>query len=276
MLKNLQWLKLSLVLTSNQISMEAAAGLFFPFIIFVGFILLISIKEIKQYERGVKFTLGKFSGMAEPGWRIVIPVFQKLTRVDIRVKAVDVPDQEAITEDNISVAINAVIYYKIADAAKAVIEVENFYYAVMQLAQTTMRNTVGEFTLDKLLKSRADVAKQIEEAVEQTTAQWGIDVSSVELKDVVLSAELKRTMAKVAEAERERKAVIIQAEGEVIASENVSKAAKTLSEAPGALHLRTLQSINDLSSDQSNTVVWMVPVEALRALEKISQALDKK
>jgi regulator of protease activity HflC (stomatin/prohibitin superfamily) len=256
--------------------MEAAAGLFFPFIIFVGFILLISIKEIKQYERGVKFTLGKFSGMAEPGWRIVIPVFQKLTRVDIRVKAVDVPDQEAITEDNISVAINAVIYYKIADAAKAVIEVENFYYAVMQLAQTTMRNTVGEFTLDKLLKSRADVAKQIEEAVEQTTAQWGIDVSSVELKDVVLSAELKRTMAKVAEAERERKAVIIQAEGEVIASENVSKAAKTLSEAPGALHLRTLQSINDLSSDQSNTVVWMVPVEALRALEKISQALDKK
>ena len=122
--------------------MEAAAGLFFPFIIFVGFILLISIKEIKQYERGVKFTLGKFSGMAEPGWRIVIPVFQKLTRVDIRVKAVDVPDQEAITEDNISVAINAVIYYKIADAAKAVIEVENFYYAVMQLAQTTMRNTV--------------------------------------------------------------------------------------------------------------------------------------
>ena len=130
--------------------------------------------------------------------------------------------------------------------------------------------------MDKLLKSRADVAKQIEEAVEQTTAQWGIDVSSVELKDVVLSAELKRTMAKVAEAERERKAVIIQAEGEVIASENVSKAAKTLSEAPGALHLRTLQSINDLSSDQSNTVVWMVPVEALRALEKISQALDKK
>ncbi|MFA7685247.1 MAG: SPFH domain-containing protein [Candidatus Gracilibacteria bacterium] len=256
--------------------MEVFAGLLVPFLVFVGIILLSSIKEIKQYERGVKFTFGKFTGMVEPGWKIIIPVFQKLTRVDIRVKAVDVPDQEAITEDNISVTMNAVIYYKISDAAKAVIEVENFYYAVMQLAQTTMRNAVGEFSLDKLLKSRAEVAKQIEDAVEQTTAQWGIDISSVELKDVVLSAELKRTMAKVAEAERERKAVIIQAEGEVIASENIAKAAKTLSEAPGALHLRTLQSINDLSSDQSNTTVWMVPVEALRALEKIGQALDRK
>lgn len=256
--------------------MEVFAGLLVPFLVFVGIILLSSIKEIKQYERGVKFTFGKFTGMVEPGWKIIIPVFQKLTRVDIRVKAVDVPDQEAITEDNISVTMNAVIYYKISDAAKAVIEVENFYYAVMQLAQTTMRNAVGEFSLDKLLKSRAEVAKQIEDAVEQTTAQWGIDISSVELKDVVLSAELKRTMAKVAEAERERKAVIIQAEGEVIASENIAKAAKTLSEAPGALHLRTLQSINDLSSDQSNTTIWMVPVEALRALEKIGQALDRK
>jgi len=249
--------------------------LFFPIAIPVVILLLACIREVKQYERGVKFTLGKFSSMADPGWRLVIPIFQKMIKVDIRVKAVDVPDQEAITEDNISVAINAVIYYKIVDAGKAVIEVENFYYAVMQLAQTTMRNTVGEFTLDKLLKSRAEVAKQIEQSVEQTTAQWGIDVSSVELKDVVLSAELKRTMAKVAEAERERKAVIIQAEGEVIASENISKAARTLAEAPGALHLRTLQSINDISSDQSNTTIWMVPIEVLRAVEKISDKLDK-
>lgn len=250
-------------------------ALLFPLVIIVGIVLLACIREVKQYERGVKFTIGKFSGLVDPGWRIVIPIFQRMAKVDIRVKAVDVPDQEAITEDNISVAINAVIYYKIADAAKAIIEVENFYYAVMQLAQTTMRNTVGEFTLDKLLKSRSEVAKQIEDAVEQVTAQWGIDVSSVELKDVVLSAELKRTMAKVAEAERERKAVIIQAEGEVIASDNIAKAAKTLSEAPGALHLRTLQSINDLSSDQSNTTVWMIPIEVLRAVEKISDKLDK-
>lgn len=256
--------------------MEVLAGLGFPFIVFVVVILLSSIKEIKQYERGVKFTLGKFSEILHPGWRIIIPVFQRLAKVDIRVKAVDVPDQEAITEDNISISINAVIYYKIADAAKAVIEVENFYYAVMQLAQTTMRNTVGTFTLDNLLKNRAEVAKQIEDAVDKNTDQWGIDVSSVELKDVILPGDLKRTMAKVAEAERERKAVIIKAEGEVIASDNLAKAATTLASAPGALHLRTLQSINDISSDQSNTTIWMVPIEALRAIEKVGQALDKK
>jgi regulator of protease activity HflC (stomatin/prohibitin superfamily) len=252
------------------------AGLLIPFLIFVGVVILASIKEIKQYERGVRFTLGKFSGIAEPGWRIIIPVFQKLAKVDIRIKAVDVPDQEAITEDNISITLNAVIYYKINDATKAVIEVENFYYAVSQLAQTTMRNAVGEFSLDKLLKNRAEVAKQIEDAVEKTTETWGIDVQSVELKDVILPPELKRTMAKVAEAERERKAVIIQAEGEVIASDNIAKAARTLSDSPGALHLRTLQSINDISSDQSNTTVWMVPIEALRAIEKIGQMLDRK
>ena len=255
---------------------DLIAGFLTPIAIFVVVVLLSSIKEIKQYERGIKFNFGKFAGIAEPGWRIIIPVFQRLVKADIRIKAVDVPDQEAITEDNISVTMNAVIYYKISDAAKAVIEVENFYYAVSQLAQTTMRNAVGEFSLDKLLKNRAEVAKLIEQAVEKTTEQWGIDVISVELKDIVISPDLKRTMAKVAEAEREKKAVIIQAEGEVIASDNIAKAAKTLSESPGALHLRTLQSINDISSDQSNTTVWMVPIEVLRAVEKIANSLDKK
>lgn len=247
-----------------------------PIVVFFVIVLLASIKEIKQYERGIKFTFGKFSEVSAPGWRIVIPIFQRLAKVDIRVKAVDVPDQEAITEDNISVTMNAVIYYKINDAAKAIIEVENFYYAVSQLAQTTMRNAVGEFSLDKLLKNRAEVARQIEEAVDKTTERWGIDVISVELKDIVISPDLKRTMAKVAEAEREKRAVIIQAEGEVIASDNIAKAAKTLSGSPGALHLRTLQAINDMSSDQSNTTVWMVPLEVLRAVEKVANALDKK
>lgn len=256
--------------------MEALFGLLSPLLMFVVIILFASIKEVKQYERGVKFTLGKFSEILQPGWRIIIPVFQRLAKVDIRVKAVDVPDQEAITEDNISISINAVIYYKIADAAKAVIEVENFYYAVMQLAQTTMRNTVGAFTLDNLLKNRAEVAKQIEDAVDQSTDQWGIDVSSVELKDIILPGDLKRTMAKVAEAERERKAVIIQAEGEVIASDNLAKAATTLASAPGALHLRTLQSINDISSDQSNTVVFMTPIEVLEAFKGFGKKPENK
>lgn len=239
-------------------------------------VILSSIKEVKQYQRGVKFTLGKFSGLIAPGWRIVIPVFQKMTKVDIRVKAVDVPDQEAITEDNISVTINAVIYYKVGDAAKAVIEVENFYYAISQLAQTTMRSSVGEVTLDTLLKKREEIATKIQTSVDKATDPWGVKVEAVELKDVVLPQDLKRTIAKEAEAERERRAVIIKAQGEVTASDNLAKAARTLSESPGSLHLRTLQSINDLSKDQSNTTVWMMPLEVLRAVEKIGDYFEKK
>ena len=239
-------------------------------------LILVSVREVKQYERGVKFTLGKFTSLAQPGWRLVVPIFQKMAKVDIRVKAVDVPDQEAITEDNISITINAVIYYGVKDASKAIIEVENYYYAVSQLAQTTMRNAVGEVTLDSLLKNREQIAVGIKESVDAATDPWGIDVQSVELKDIVISQDLKRTMAKVAEAEREKKAVIINSEGELAASENLAAAAKTLHAAPGALHLRTLHSINDLSSDQSNTTIWMVPIEALRAMEAIADKLDKK
>ncbi len=248
----------------------------FSLIIPIIFILLISIREVKQYERGVKFTFGKFTSLAQPGWRLVIPIFQKMTKVDIRVKAVDVPDQEAISEDNISVTINAVIYYSVSDASKAVIEVENFYYAISQLAQTTMRNAVGEVTLEDLLKNREKIAANIKEIVDKATDAWGIEVSSVELKDIVLPADLKRTMAKVAEAERERKAVIINSEGEMAASKNLAEAARTLAAAPGALHLRTLHAINDISSDDSNTTVWMVPIEALKALDAISEKLGKK
>ena len=239
------------------------------------FIIFISIREVKQYERGVRFTFGKFTKLVDPGWRLVVPIFQKMAKVDVRVKAVDVPDQEAISADNISITINAVIYYKVADASRAVLQVENFYYAISQLAQTTMRNAVGEVTLEDLLKNREKIAAGIKQIVDKTTDPWGIDVESVELKDIVLPADLKRTMAKVAEAERERRAVIINSEGEVSASENLAKAARTLSAAPGALHLRTLTSINDLSSDQSNTTVWMVPIEILRAVEGIAEKLKK-
>lgn len=244
----------------------------FPIVIIVAIILLASIREIKQYERGVKFTLGKFNKIAEPGWRLVIPIFQSMQKVDIRVKAVDVPDQEAITKDNISIRINAVIYYKISDAGKAILEVENFFWAVSQLAQTTMRNAVGEVNLDTLLKNRDDVANGIQIIIDKATDPWGVKVESVELKDIVLPDDLKRTMAKEAEAEREKRAVIIKAEGEVMASENLARAARTLDSAPGALHLRTLSSINDLSSDQSNTTIWMVPIEILRAIEKFGKS----
>ncbi len=231
------------------------------------FIVIISIRQINQYEKGVRFTLGKFTSVMEPGWRLVWPIVQTYQKVDIRIKAVDVPDQNAITRDNVSVKVNAVIYYKVSDAPKAIIEVEDFRYAISQYAQTTMRNIVGEVTLDELLSSRDKIAERIREIVDLETDAWGLKVNNVELKDVSLPAEMERTIGKQAEAEREKRAVIINSEGELAASANIAKAAGVLSSIPGALHLRTLQSINDMSSDQSNTVVYVVPIEALKALE---------
>lgn len=211
--------------------------------------------------------MGRFSGIMEPGWRIIIPVFQSFIKVDMRIKAVDVPDQKAITKDNVSVTINAVLYYKVRDSKLAIIEVENFMYAVAQLAQTTMRNVAGEVSLDELLSQRDKVSDRIKEIVDRETDPWGIQVNSVELKDINLAPDMERVIAKQAEAERERRAVIIKAEGEVLAADNMAKAANTLASANGALHLRTLQSINDLSSDQSNTVIFAIPLEILRAFE---------
>lgn len=229
------------------------------------FVVLISLRQINQYQRGVMFTMGRFTGIKNPGWRLVVPVFQQMTKVDIRVKAVDVPDQKAITKDNISVTVNAVIYYNVSDASKAVLNVESFYYAMSQLAQTTMRNVVGQVELDELLSQRDTISDRIRTIVDQASGDWGIKVDNVELKDVSLPADMERTIGKQAEAERERRAVIIQSEGEVVAAGNMAKAAGILATAPGALHLRTLQSINDVSSDQSNTIIFTLPLEILKA-----------
>lgn len=238
-------------------------------IILVALVVLIigSIRQINQYERGVKFTLGKFSSVMQPGWRLVFPIIQFYKTVDMRVKAVDVPDQKAITKDNVSVVVNAVIYYKVESADKAIIEVEDFRYAISQYAQTTMRNIVGEVSLDELLSNREKLAERIREIVDKETDAWGLKVSNVELKDVSLPGEMERTIAKQAEAEREKRAVIINSEGELAAAQNMARAAEILAATPGALHLRTLQSINDISSDESNTVVFAVPLEVLKAFE---------
>ncbi|MBQ7030862.1 MAG: slipin family protein [Bacilli bacterium] len=245
------------------------------FIILVVAIILVigSIKQVNEYERGIKFTLGKFSKIMEPGWNLVFPIFQSYKKVDIRTKAVDVPEQEAITKDNVSIRINAVLYYKIFDASKAVIAVENFNYAVSQLAQTTMRNIVGSVSLDELLSQRDKISSEICKIVDEATDPWGIKVENVELKDVALPEEMKRVIAKVAEAEREKQAVITKAEGEVEASQNLAKAAETMSKVDGALHLRTLSTINDVSSDQSNTVIFCLPLEVLDAMKRNT---DKK
>lgn len=239
--------------------------------VIVFILFLCFLRQVNQYERGVMFTMGRYSGTKNPGWRLVVPIFQGMRKVDMRLKAVDVPNQEAITKDNVSCQINAVIYYKVIDASKAIIGVENFYYAVSQLAQTTMRNVVGSVTLDELLSQRDAVSDKIEEIVDKASENWGINAESVDLKDIMLPETMKRTMAKQAEAEREKRAVIINSEGEVLAAENISKAAQMLAASPGALHLRTLNSINDISSDQSNTVVFAVPLEVLRAFEGLTK-----
>lgn len=242
-------------------------GILIALVIVVGIILLKSIVQINEYERGIKFSQGKFHSIMTPGWKIVLPIIESYKKIDVRTKAVDVPEQDTITKDNISVRVNAVIYYKIFDASKALLEVENFYYAVSQLAQTTMRNAIGSVTLDELLIQREKLSETICKIIDEATDPWGIKVENVELKDVVLPEEMKRVMAKAAEAEREKMAVITKAAGEVEASNNLAKAAKTMAETPGAMHLRTLSTLNDLSSDQSNTIIFCIPVEVLEAFK---------
>ena len=245
-------------------------------LVIVGFIALCSIKQINQYERGILFNRGKYSKVLNPGWHVVWPIFQSMKKIDIRTRAVDVPAQEAISSDNVSIKINAVIYYKVFDAGKALCEVENFHYAVGQLAQTTMRNVVGTVTLDQLLTDREKISANICQIIDAATDPWGVKVENVELKDISLSMEMQRVMAKVAEAEREKNAVIMKAKGGVEAAKNLAEAANMMGNTPGALHLRTLATINDLSSDQSNTVVFALPVEVLRALEGLgSNKKDK-
>ena len=224
--------------------------LFWIIVIIVVIILLRSIVQIDEYERGVKFTCGKFSSIMNPGWNVVLPIFQSYKKVDIRTKAVDVPEQDAITKDNVSVRINAVIYYKVFDASKAILEVENYYYAVSQLAQTTMRNVVGSVSLNELLGERENISAEICKIIDEATDPWGIKVENVELKDVSLPEEMKRVIAKAAEAEREKEAILTKAQGEVEASKNLAMAAQTMATTPGAMHLRTLSTINDVSSDQ--------------------------
>lgn len=245
-------------------------------------ILLVSIRQINQYERGIKFTLGKFSKIMNPGWNIVLPIFQSYRKVDIRTKAVDVPEQDAITKDNVSVRINAVIYYKVFDASKAVLEVENFYFAVGQLAQTTMRNAVGAVSLDELLSERDKISTEICKIIDKATDPWGIKVEDVELKDISLPEEMKRVIAIAAEAQREKAAVITKAQGEVEASENLAKAASLMSQTPGAMHLRTLSTLSDISADKGNTIIFALPVEILESFkgktldpEKVEEILKK-
>ncbi|MBR1417235.1 MAG: slipin family protein [Bacilli bacterium] len=250
----------------------------FLIIVFVVIVIILSsLKQIDQYERGIKFRFGKFVSIMNPGLNLVLPIIESCKKVDIRTKVIDVPEQEAITKDNVSIKINAVLYFHVFDASKAILEVENYIYAASQLAQTTMRNAVGAISLDELLSEREKISSNICQIIDKATDPWGLKVENVELKDISLPEEMKRVIAKVAEAEREKMAVITKAKGEVEASNNLAKAAETMSQAPGALHLRTLATLNDLSSDQSNTVIFAIPIEVLRAIENVgADKIDKK
>jgi len=244
-----------------------------PFLVF-GLPILIGvlstfIKIVYQYEKGILFAFGKYAGTRKPGLNIIVPVYHRLEKVDLRISTVDIPKQEVMTKDNVPVNINAVIYFRVKDPSKAILDVEDYYYAVSKYGQTSLRNVAGQATLDELLSARQQISDKLREIVDIGTDPWGIDVTAIELQDIELPENLKRTMAKQAEAEREKRATIIKAEGEVKASDNLAQAAKTLYGVKGALHLRTLHALNDISSDQTNTVVFTVPLEILRAVEEV-------
>ena len=245
--------------------MKFESLIIFGIVIFVLFILS-GIKQIMEYERGLKFTLGRYSGDMTPGLNIVVPILQSYERVDIRVKTVDVPKQDCITKDNVSVTVDAVAYYYVFDVKKAILEVEDFYYAVSQLSQTTMKDVIGEVTLDGLLANREEISARIRTIIDKASDTWGLKVERVELKRIDLPQNMQRMMAREAEAEREKRGTIIKSEGEVVASQNLTKAAMMIHKAPGAMQLRTLQTINDISADPSQKFIFF-PTEFIDAMK---------
>lgn len=245
-----------------------AFGVFLVIVLVVIAIFILSgIRVIMEYERGVRFTLGRFSGLVGPGLNIVIPIFQSIDKVDIRVKTVDVPKQDCITKDNVSVNVDAVAYYYVYDVKKSILDVEDFYYAISQLAQTTMRDVVGEVTLDELLANRDAISNNIRNIIDKASDPWGLKVERVELKHIELPEDMKRIMAREAEAEREKRGIIIKSEGEIVAAQNLAKASMILAKSPGAMNLRTLQTINDISPDPSQKFIFF-PTEFIDMFKK--------
>ena len=241
--------------------------------VIVAFLLLLiaSIKQVNQYERGVKFRFGKYVGMMQPGWSIIIPIIERWVRIDIRIRTLDVEAQDCVSKDNISIKVNAVVYYHVQSADKAVLEVEDFAYAVSQLSQTTMRNIVGEFELDDILQRREKISKEIQGIVDKATDPWGIKVEKIELKDITLPDNMKRAMAAQAEAERDRRARITLAIGEEQAASKLAEAAKKISAQPAALQLRLFQTMSEIASERNSTIILPVPVELLEYLKKLGK-----
>lgn len=246
---------------------------FIMFILIGGVVLMIiGFRVIDQYEKALVLTLGKFTGVRNPGLNWIFPGIQRMIKVDLRLATVDIPRQEVITKDNVTINVDAVVYFKVSSIEKAILEVQNFRLATVQYASAALRDVIGKVELDTLLSQRDRISGEIKNIVDEVTEPWGIDVPTVNIQNVELPSDMKRVIAKQAEAEREKRSVIVKAEGELKASQNLADAAKKLSSAPGALHLRTLTTLNDLSSDQSNTVIFAVPLEVLRAFEGVGGA----
>lgn len=229
---------------------------------------IFGIRLLYQYERGVVFTLGRFGHVKEPGLRWIIPMIQTMRKVDIRIKTADIPRQEVITKDNIPLLANTVVYFKVEKPADAIIKIEDFEFAVKQYTQAALRDVVGNSELDFVLTEREKIASSIKKIVDAETSGWGIDIESIKIQEIELPAEMKRAMAKQAEAERERRAVIIAAEGELKASENLRKAADNLSKSPVAVQLRTLQTIRDIAADPSEKIVLFLPSDTGALIKK--------
>ena len=230
-------------------------------IVLLVFLVLASIKVVYQYQRGVVFTLGRFSGIRQPGITIVVPILQSMRRVDMRIKTADIPRQEVMTKDNIPMLVNAVVYFKVINPADVIIKIEDHVFAVRQYTQAALRDIIGNNEMDFVLTERLRIAESIKEIVDAETSGWGVDVEAIKVQEVELPAEMKRAMAKQAEAERERRAMIIASQGELTASDNLRQAAENLAKSPGALHLRTLQTIRDIAADPSEKIVLFMPSE---------------
>ena len=244
-------------------------------IIAITIFVLSGIKVVNQYERGVILTLGKFTGIREPGLRIVVPIFQQLIRVDVRSTPIDVPKQEIITKDNVTAGVDAIVYFRVIDAPRAVLETTNYVYATSQFAQAALRDVTGNFELDDLLSKREEISQQIKEIVDKQTDQWGIDVEAVKIQNIELPSDMKRAMAKQAEAERERRSNIINAEGERAAAETLAEAARIIAGTPGAINLRTLNTVERISTEPSQKTTILFPVELLEAVKTIGDNMKK-
>ena len=230
-------------------------------LLIIAIFILSGIKVINQYERGVVLTLGRFTGVRDPGLRIVVPIFQKLLRVDVRSTPIDVPKQEIITKDNVTAGVDAIVYFRVIDSPKAVLETTNYIYATSQFAQAALRDVTGNVDLDDLLAKREEISQQIKEIVDAETDKWGIDVENVKVQNIELPGDMKRAMAKQAEAERERRAVVISADGEKQAAQAVADAAALLSKTPGGINIRTLQTLEKISVEPSQKTLVVLPSE---------------